>query len=810
MMRTRQPGLLGLAVFTVLGWALPAAAQEPTPQGIEVGNYNIQQSLEFGGRIADRVGNLQVYDTFVNLQSGPRLYEHTFSMRSLNHQGALFDNLSVTSFGYGGDPNDATHLRMYKNKWYDFSGSFRRDVNFWNYNLLANPLNPPTSNPALVVVNSLHLFDTVRRMSDFHLTLLPQSRVRIRLGYLRNVSEGPSYSTVHQGTDTQLFQGWKTTVNGYQVGVDFHVLPRTNLSYDQFLNYFKGDTSWVDQNFGFMLANGVPVDLGVVFNTSANQPCAVPLSASATTPPTANAGCNAYLSYSRSGRPRISTPTEQFSFESNYFANLNVAGRLVYSAADNGFPDYSEIFNGDISRTLQRGLISSGAIGARRLSVTADWAATYTVTPKFRIVDEFRFNNFRIPGSFSFNQASQFAQAPLLRGGAPSMLLPAGQFTPSSCPPPFTAPTCPQHNSGSGPDVLAATDIQFLGQDAKYNTFQLEYDFTPRFGARLGYRYGHRDISQFAAVIDQAEVFYPGPSAAIARRGDCAGAALPAGCVLQPDGSVVFSGLAAGSDTERSAFPINEHSALIGFWARPNAALRMSFDLELFSADHSFTRISPRNLQHYKFRANYKPLGWVSIAGSLNIRENRNNVMQVGNIQHNRNYGFSVALEPNGRLNLDLGYEYSDLFSMSDICFAIGSGVPAGATPCPVVSGTSPVLGISEYSNKTNFGYFNLLFRPLRRVTVNLGYTIDSGRGNAPILDPTTGLQLTLNPNAPSGPLDYNYHKPLAGLAVQLVKNLIWRAAWGYHDYDEKAAPDPTGPRSFHANLVDLTLRYSF
>src|SRR5690242_1833124 len=365
--RIRFLAALGVLISFV---ALPLLAQGQGSPGTEVGNYNIQQSLEFGGRISSISGNGSVYDTFVNLQSGPRLYEQTLSMRSLNHQGVLFDNLYTSSFGYGGDPNSATRLRVYKNKWYDFSGSFRRDLNYWNYNLLANPLNPtnPPPFPNVIVNNSLHLFDTVRRMSDFRLTLMPQSLVRVRLGYSRNVSEGPSFSSIHEGTEGQLFQGWKTTVNSYQMGIDFRVLPRTSFSYDQFLNYYKGDTSWVDQNFNYILSNGLPVDLGVVFNATAAQPCAAPIVNAASTPKVAGASCNAYLSYTRAGRSRTSQPTEQFSFESSYIRNLNMSGRLIYSNADNSLGDFNEIFNGAITRTLQRGLIDSGGLTARRIS----------------------------------------------------------------------------------------------------------------------------------------------------------------------------------------------------------------------------------------------------------------------------------------------------------------------------------------------------------------------------------------------------------------------------------------------------------
>ena len=343
---------------------------------------------------------------------------------------------------------------------------------------------------------------------------------------------------------------------------------------------------------------------------------------------------------------------------------------------------------------------------------------------------------------------------------------------------------------------------------------RVEYDFTRRFGGRLGYRYGHRNISEYAATIYDSEVYYPGGAtgAALARRGDCAlvSGVLPAGCTAMPDGSVVFSGVAAGSDTEREEFIVNEHSALVGLWARPTDQFRISFDGEFFYADQAFTRISPRHLQHYKVRASYRPRTWMTLGMLLNIRENRNNVPEVGNLQHNRNYGFSLALEPSERVSFDFGYDYSDIESNSNICFALGAGVATSTTPCPIISGTSPALGISQYTSKTHFGYFNVMWKPISRLAVTAGYSIDSTTGSAPILDPATGLPVTLNPNVPAGPLQYNYHRPSAGLALSLARGLTWKTIWSYYGYNEKAPPDPTGPRDFHTNLVDLSLRYSF
>jgi len=98
-------------------WLVPQAdAQEDEQKGVDQGNYNIKQSIEFGGRITSLGGDLPTYDTFVNLQQGPRLLGFSMEMRSLNHHDALFDRLYFSNFGYGGDPNDVSRLRVSKNK----------------------------------------------------------------------------------------------------------------------------------------------------------------------------------------------------------------------------------------------------------------------------------------------------------------------------------------------------------------------------------------------------------------------------------------------------------------------------------------------------------------------------------------------------------------------------------------------------------------------------------------------------------------------------------------------------------------------
>ncbi|MGA9886660.1 MAG: hypothetical protein WBQ31_04125, partial [Candidatus Acidiferrales bacterium] len=423
---------------------MPAARAQDNSEaspGINSGGYNIQQSIEFGYRASEINGNKDIYDTFENLGSGVRLFDFTLEMRSLDHQGLLFDSLSFSNFGYGGDPNDVTRLRIEKNKWYDFRMMFRRDKNFWDYNLYANPLNPaalnppgslttgcyvgpPTaafpqgapafcSKPAVPQVNSLHDQDLVRRMQDYDVTLLPLSKIRFRLGYSRNRDEGPSLFTTDAGTISAFNQANSYTTNAYRVGVDFRVLPRTTISFDEFLSYYRQDNVISDNpavnpgNFGFVLGTvagqgtpaGTPVDLGNIWSTqtpSEALPCATPIVTGTTN--TATPTCNGFLSYSQVGDPRNFIPTERLRFQSNYFKNFETSGSIGYSTSDYHFSDLSEIVNDWTSRSASRGSTAGGPIKTKRVSVNADWSGAYAVTDKFRIVDMFRYDNWRIPG----------------------------------------------------------------------------------------------------------------------------------------------------------------------------------------------------------------------------------------------------------------------------------------------------------------------------------------------------------------------------------------------------------------------------
>src|ERR1700733_11763608 len=99
--------LAALFMSPTILWAQSGSANDP---GMNSGGYNIHQTIEAGYRANFVNGNKDTYDTFENLGPGLRLFDYSFEMRSLDHKGLLFDSLTFSNFGYGGDPNDVTRL----------------------------------------------------------------------------------------------------------------------------------------------------------------------------------------------------------------------------------------------------------------------------------------------------------------------------------------------------------------------------------------------------------------------------------------------------------------------------------------------------------------------------------------------------------------------------------------------------------------------------------------------------------------------------------------------------------------------------
>jgi hypothetical protein len=749
-----------------------------TNPGETLGPYDVKESAEVGGRITSQTGNVGTWDTYVNLGTGLRLLEYSLDMHSPNHTGTFFDDLTFNNFGYGGDPNNVSRLLLQKGKTYTFNANFRRDVNIFDYNLLANPLNPSNSNPNVPILSSPHEFLMTRRMYDTTLRLFPTANVQYRAAWSRVSNQGAAFSSFHQGTEALLAQPTSYINDSYSGGISFRVVPRTSINYDQFYTFFKNDTTAQLASAGsaagfgiptFLLATGTPVSFGLPYNTVAGQPCAAPVLATGF----ANPVCNGYTSYTRFGNVRTSYTTEQFSLQSNYWHRLDVAARAIYSDADSSQPNFGSFFGGLETRTstVIQNIFSpaGGGAASHRLSLTTDAGATFRVTDKFHLVDQFRYTNFRIPGSWLY-MTNGFFGASL--GAVPNV------FSAANCPT-ITSPGCPQHTSSSGADVVTDGLTAFLRQSDTVNTFEVEYEASHRYSGYIGYRFERRNILDSNRDI-QLLVFYP----TLPNRGACAGQPLVNGVCT------VASVLSDDSDFVQ----INANSGLLGISARPTDRWRINGDMEIYTADNFFTRISPRHLQIYKVKADYRPRDWMDLGAAVRIRENRNTSLDIGNLQHNRSYSFTgMFMPPDSKVGFDVSYDYNDIFSQTNICF-VSTPTPPAALSC----GTPFLQGISVYNEQSHFGSGSVAWKPSQRFTANVGYTLTS----------STGSTLILNPNAPTGPLSYNYHLPMVNLAVELQKHTIFKAGWNYYDYNEKSQPGPTLPRDFRANVFTLSLRY--
>jgi hypothetical protein len=748
---------------------LPVEVQAPPqkpPEGIEKDGYRIMQSIELGYRVTDAYGSVPMFDTLVNLQSGPRILSQSLFMQSLNHDN-LFDTLTASSFGWGGDPSNAARLRVLKYRIYDFTASFRRDQNYFNYDLFANPLNPPTATPVVNVDNSPHAYYNQRHMYDFGLKLFPQRRFTVLLDYNRNRIYGQSFSSVHEGTDALLFQPLNTTYDQYRFGLSWRVNRHTTANFMENIQAYKGDTDYSLAPFNTLpLPNGTPVEFGLPW-FNGGSPCATPIVGGF-----ANPTCNAYLSYTRTQRIRTNIPTEEANFQSTSIKKVDLAGTFSYSNATMNTP-LDELFNGFISRTGERVIDLAGShANANWISVVADGSVTVHLTDKLRLVDTFRFRNFRVPGVMHLLQVSLFNASTVAPPG--SLLFP-----------PVTSPgTTPLHSASSPADSHNDIYNRFVGQDTKINAFDVQYDIDQYAGLDVGYRYSHIFDHNFWTSVANADIYLP----PLPNRGNCAG--LP----LNPDGSCTFTGL---FDSEDDVTRINIDTALAGIWLRPTPNLRANFNAEIGYADSFLTRIDPRHLQRYRGLASYTPRPWLNLGTTLNMLEERNHTGDINYGMHNRNFGLNATLAPKERFSLDMAYNFTAFLQNNNVCY-VGTFVPAGTFNC--VNDPTYVEILGNYINHTQFGEFDVMFMPEKRVTARVGYSIVDVNGST----------LILNPLQPLGPLATRFQQPLAAVDVQIAKNFTWHGGWNYYQYGESSFVGPTLPRYFHANLATFSLKYAF
>jgi hypothetical protein len=815
---------------------LPATeTQVAAPDG-----YAIHQTVDLGGRISGITGSDAMYSTMVNLQSGPRVLGETFDMHALpGVKNPLVDDLNAFGSGFGGDPNSFSKLSFSKARKYEFSGIFRRDRQYFDYDLLGNPnvvggqtVNiGPTGAPTGTfawpqVTQSPFLFNTVRRMTDTNLTVLPLSKVTFRVGYSQNIFQGPSRSpSGYQFAkyDAILEEYQRNSTDDFTGAIDWKPVEGTRVTFEEQVDHYKADSFFTMAPGDFIAqeADGTKValddyDSETPYPTSAcnaNSVGTTPIFSAAPTAgglPVINPACAVVTSYLRSQPTRILYPTETVRLQSASIRNVSMNGDFRYTKANMNLPNYYDSYQGLNGTT--RSLTYTAVASAQREVVAADYGIVWQAMKTFSLSDQVDFSDVHQPGTTTMTGVTTLA-TPATAGN--ETINYAGGLTTT------TAAAGASTFEGSG--VVGTPLPGYFGQKFLTNNFTGTWDGWSRATLSLTYRYGTHMIAQ---------------------------------------GSPDNAPLAVGA-TSNGTVTINENGGIFNAAVRPTSNWSINGTVEALYADNAFTPVGARQTRQYRVHTAYRPRTWATLSAAWSDRERHNNTNNnaaavaagddpyegpLDHVDHSRVVSLGAALAPSEHFGLDLNYAYSDVYTATNICYDNGASATLPGTASLNASGTANVCpGVFTRGSTTQLadwfardfmdaptqsGSVALNVSPVKAVRSNVGYRISA----------VSGSQFFNDARAVNGSLQSAYQSPFVNVAWTVHHGLVWKAEYNFYGYGEggpsgsencststtttstvvpcTTLSQPTGltespagltaPRNFHANNVTLALHYEF
>jgi hypothetical protein len=846
----------GVAIGLATGLAVaqnpaPKPAATPAPDAPMVQNqYVIRQTADLGGHIVGVSGSGAMYDTLVNLHSGPRVLGQTFTLRAVpGSKHALIDTLSAFSGGFGGDPNNFAKLDFSNGKAYEFSGLFRRDRQYFDYDLLGNPSIPTTTVPYGMVAGvptagsflwsqlnqSPVMFNTVRRMTDTNLTVLPLSKVTFRAGYSQNIFQGPTSTPggYDIGKNTLLLREYqRNSSDDFTGGIDWKLSERTKITFEEFVDHYKADSTFTvaPGAFNAQEADGTPVALGnwdgvvtpstpyttascntASMGTAYTSATTYTIFSAPSTPgglPIVNPACDVIASYLRSQPTRVLTPTESLRFQSSSIKNVATNGDFRYSVAKSNLAHYYENFRGldgvaaaaatattpaYPAQAIRSATFTGSALAQRRM-VAFDYGITWQAARTVSLSDQVNFSNLHQPGN--------------------------ANVTPGIT---QNTPTNPNETINySGPLVAGATYAisgnpsgaplyAYFGQKFLTNNATVSWDASSRATLSLTYRYQAHTIIQ-----------------------------------------------TSGTGPLENLVGIDENGGIFNAALRPTSKWKMNGTVEIVYADNALTPIGARQTQHYRFHTSYKPKPWATVSGTFNDRERHNNTNNTGtasidgplqHVDYTRSASVGLTVAQNEHYSFDVNYAYTDVYISTNACYLSGASAAlpgtastnssGGANICPGVFVRGSTTALSDWGPTkdfmdapTQYGSLGATYSPNKALRSGLGYRISAVNGN----------QFFADAQQVNGSLHSAYQSPYVNIAWTVHPGLIWRAEYNYYGYGEggpsgspfcststattsavvpcASLSAPTGltepssglsaPRNFHGNIVTLAIHYEF
>jgi hypothetical protein len=819
---------------------MPPAIPPAAPQQVIQDGFVVHQTVDLGGHIVGVVGSGAMYATLVNIHSGPRVLGETFTLHAVpGSKHSLVDSLKAFSSGFGGDPYNYAKLDFSKGKTYEFTGTFHRDRQYFDYDLFGNPNIPAGQSIPIGVGGALgkyalpqvnqspEMFNTVRRMTDTNLTIFPISKVTLRFGYSQNIFQGPrripgAYETAKT---SMLFQEMeRNSTDDFLGAVDWKPLQQTIITFEEEVDHYKNDSYFTlaPNQYTVQEADGTPVSLGnwdvqtpygaSNCNTNSIATANVVLTSGSGTAglPVVDPACSVISKYSRYQPTRSIYPSEVLRFQTSSIRNVAANGNFRYTSANTNMPKYLENFQGLDGVIRSEAYTGSGT--ARRQVIATDFGATWQVTSKFNLSDQVDFSNVHIPGTGTFSGVSESTPATAHN----ETINYAGALTPGVVAIVGQAP-----NGLPLPNYIGVRDLT--------NNASVTWDATSRTTFSLTYRYRTRFIGQKVAA---------------------------------------YAGTPSVLTNPVTNVNIEENGGIVNVALRPTEHWDVNGTVELLYADNAFTPVGARQTRHYKVHTAYRPTPWATVSGAFNDLERHNNTNNItsvtdptvhdalaGPLQHvdySRVGSVAVDLAPSEHYGLDINYAYTDVYTSTNICYLNGATptlpgtavLTAGGAPaiCPgvFVRGSTTVLSswgpTKDFADApTQYASIGLNLSPNKKLQSTLGYSISAVSGN----------QFFNDARQVNGSLQSAYQSPYVHVAWTVHPGWVWKADYNYYGYGEGGhsgtplcstttsatavivpctsptlAAYPTGltepssgltaPRNFHANLVTLSMHYEF
>ncbi|SEF91906.1 hypothetical protein SAMN05421819_1355 [Bryocella elongata] len=817
-----------IAIATLLLTAGAAAAQAPvTTTSSEVAapqGYILHQTADLGGHMAGISGSGAMYDTLVNIHPGPRVLGQTLTLHAApGTKHTLFDSLSATSNGFGGDPINVAKLDVSKGKLYEFNAMFRRDRQYFDYDLLGNPSVPTQTIPYGMVngvattagitrnfiQDSPVMFNTVRRMTDTHLTITPLAPITYRFGYSQNIFQGPSTTPNRSiGKNDALLEEYQRNSNDdFNASIEWKPVEQTRLTFEEQVDHYKGDSYFTiaPGQFNAQLPDGTPVALGNWDATASPYTISMCNTASMgsgytnatnytifTAPtngsalPVVNPACAVTTKFLRTMPTRALIPTEMVRFQSSSIRNIEMNGDFRYTVANSNLPNYNETWAG--LDGIIRGYTQTETATVQRRVVSFDYGIVWNVSKTFTLSDQVDYSNVHQPGTVN---------------GTPGVTVNTPALTTGNA-----------NLNYNGP-LVAGTAFSVSGNSAGT--------------AQLGY-YGQRIVTNNATV------------------GWDPSARATFGLTYRYKTRMILQG--AGSGSAATLVGIDENAGIFHANLRPLKNWTVNASAEISYDNNALVPVSPRQLKHYRVHTLYRIKPWATLSGAYNDIERHNNTNNTGtvsadgplqHVDYNRTVSTGLNLAPSEKFAFDFNYSYTDSYYSTNACYSSGAtttllgtasyNAAGGNNICP---SSSSIWGpVKDFmSAPSQYASAGIVYTPNKKVRGGAGYRISQVNGN----------QFFADAQQVNGSLDSKYQTPYVNIAWTVRPGWIWKAEYNYYDYGEGGPSGPqycststsatatiipcasstlpsglteptsglSAPRTFHANIVTLSMHYEF